>query len=233
MLRTVLTLILLPLFYSLLAVLETVRQINTDHTLLESQVNSHFSGLPRLSGQSLTNARQIFLDRTVSQFNKLYKDQDRPAAVKFFGSRWRTPKTNINKYELTDANGSRQYLGCRHIEDIQIVGKIGRGYTKTVHKGLYKGLEIAVKSVQLDNEDIKHCAVHKSNRSVDECFIYAKYKLAKEIIMLQQLQHANIIKVSGSFSIEIITLSSVYLSLINWIISPDNLSVVICHDIWA
>lgn len=103
----------------------------------------------------------------------------------------------MNKYELTDANGSIQYLGYRHIEDINIEGKIGSGYTKTVHKGFYKGTEIAVKSVQLDNEDIKHCAVHKSNRSADECFIYAKYKLVKEIIMLQQLQHTNIIKVSG------------------------------------
>ena len=30
----------------------------------------------------------------------------------------------MNKYELTDANGSIQYLGYRHIEDINIEGKL-------------------------------------------------------------------------------------------------------------
>ena len=197
MLRTVLTLISLSLLYCLFTVLETVREINSDRLLHESDVNNHLNGFPSLTSRdSLNNAREIFDDRNL-QSDKLYKDQGR--ALKSF-SQWRTWQDEPDKYNTTEGNEPsefRQYLGCSDIKAIKIVENIGRGYTKTVQKGLYKGTEIALKGVQFDNEDIKHC-IQNLNISIDECFIFAKYKLAKEIIMLQQLQHANIIKVSLS-----------------------------------
>lgn len=195
--RTLLTLMSLSLFYCLFAVLETVRQINSDHVLGDSQVNNRFSGFPSLASlNTLKNAGEMFQDRTRLQSDTLYRDQGR--ALKSL-PQWRSWKDDPQKYNMTEAKLSAftQYLGCSDIQTITVIGNIGRGYTKTVHKGIYKGTEIALKSIQIDNEDIKRCVKNPMmNRSIDECFIFAKYKLAKEIIMLQQLQHANIVKVS-------------------------------------
>ena len=197
LLRTVWTLILLSLFYCLLTVLETVRQIHSDHLLRESDVNNHFKGFPSLASlKSLKNAGEILQQRTLHSDKSVYKDQGR--ALKSL-PKWRTWKEVPPNYNITEAKSStlREYLGCSDIKTIKVSGNIGRGYTKTVHKGLYRGTEVAIKSVQLSNEDIKRCVKNPLvNRSIDECFILAKYKLAKEIIMLQQLQHANVVRVS-------------------------------------
>lgn len=186
LLRIVVTVISMSLFYCLFAVLETARQLNCDHVLRNSEVNNHLSGFPSLASNN--NPRL--------QYNELYKDQGR--ALKSL-SRWRIWKEhppNYNRTQEAKQSAFGQYLSCSDIKAIQILGNIGRGYTKTVQKGLYKETEVALKSVQLDNEDIRQCVKNTmTNSSVDKCFIFAKYKLAKETIMLQQLQHANIVKV--------------------------------------
>ena len=197
LLRILASFVLLLLFYSLVTILETVHEINSEHLLRDSEVNrNHFSVLPSLTSiNSLNNAKEIFEERTL-QSKDLYRDQGR--TLKSL-SEWRIWKDGPPKYNMSDAKlrtAFSQYLGCKEIKAIQAFGNIGRGYTKTVQKGLYKGIEVALKSAQLDNEDIKQCLKNPMvNWSVEECFIFAKYKVAKEIIMLQQLQHANIVKV--------------------------------------
>ena len=224
LLRILMTVISVSLFCCLFAVLETVRQLNCDHVLRDSEVNNHLSGFPSIASQN--NPRL--------QSDELYKDQGR--ALKSL-SRWRIWEEHPPKYNRTpEAKQSAfgQYLSCSDIKAIEVLGNIGRGYTKTVQKGLYKGTEVALKSVQLDNEDIRQCVKGTmANTSVDKCFILAKYKLAKEIIMLQQLQHANIVKVRD-LAIRIITLVfnqainqiSCFVDPFNWIIILAN--VYIC-----
>lgn len=198
LLRILASFVLLSLFWSLVTILETLHGINSEHVLCDSEVNrNHFSALPTLaSTNSLNNAKEIFEERTL-QSKDLHRDQGR--ALKSL-SEWRIWKDDPPEYNMSDAKGTAfsQYLGCKEIKAIQAFGNIGRGYTKTVQKGLYKGIEVALKSAQIDSEDIKQCLKNPMvNLSVEECFIFAKYKVAKEIIMLQQLQHANIVKLLG------------------------------------
>lgn len=195
-LRTLSTLIIFSLFYSaLFAILESFHRIHEDHTVYHAEVNSGFNGLPSLVSHNnrKINASGIFQDR---KSDDLFKEQGRALTSLL---QWRTSNGDMTKYNNTEAKKKTMrppYLGCRDITAISVLGLVGRGYTKTVQKGVYQGTEVAIKSVQLDNEDITQC-IKRSRSSVDECFIFAKYKLAKEIIMLQQLQHANIVKLLG------------------------------------
>lgn len=197
LLRAVLTLSSLSLFCCVVVIFETVHQINSDHVLGLSEVNSRLNGFPSLASYNAENSNLNLPSES------LYWDQGR--ALKSFPKveHWEDYQ-NSPSYNATEGRPpfkSTRLLGCSDIKAIKVVRNIGRGYTKTVQKGLYKEVEVAVKSVRLDNEDIKRCVSNPTaNRSVEECFIFAKYKLAKEIIMLQQLQHANIVKVSGRIS---------------------------------
>ena len=194
--RTLLTITCLSLVCCLVVILETVHEINSDHLLRAPEVNNHFSGFPSaLASYNVENTGDELLPNLQSE--SLYREQGR--GLKSFPKlkQWEeyqnSPLYNTTLGKLQ----STGLLGCSEIKAIKVVGNIGRGYTKTVQKGLYRDVEVAIKSVRLDNEDIKRCVLHPTgNRTVDECFIFAKYKLAKEIIMLQQLRHANIVKVS-------------------------------------
>ena len=195
-LRAVLVLSSLSLFCCLVVIFETV-QINSDQLLRASEVNTGFNGFPSLTSHN-DKDRNLNLPGSYS----FYWDQGRGLKsfpmLKHWEDFQNSPSYNTTqeKPPLT-LNG---FLGCKDIKAIKIVQNIGRGYTKTVQKGLYRDTEVAVKSVRLDNEDIKRCVLNSAvNRSVEECFIFAKYKLAKEIIMLQQLQHANIVRVSTTY----------------------------------
>lgn len=196
--RTLLTICSLSLFCCLVVILETVHEINSDHLLRASEVNNHFSGFPSaLASYNVQNTKDEILLNLQSEL--LYREQGR--ALKSFSKlkQWEeyqnSPLYNTTLEKLPSLSTS--LLGCSEIKAIKVVRNIGRGYTKTVQKGLYRDDEVAIKSVRLDNEDIKRCVLHPTgNRTVEECFIFAKYKLAKEIIMLQQLRHANIVKVS-------------------------------------
>lgn len=197
-LRSVATLIAMSLFYYVvLAILESFHQIHDDHAVYNTVVNSQLDGLSSLASLNLRiNASRTFKYRHLKS-SESSSPREQGRGVKSI-VRSRNLNSGISKLNNTETekNTSSPYLGCRDITEIQVLGKVGRGYTKTVQNGQYQGMEVALKSVQPDNEDISECVKSPMvRRSVDECFIFAKYKLAKEIIMLQQLQHANIVKV--------------------------------------
>ena len=87
-------------------------------------------------------------------------------------------------------------FSCNEIRNIRITSELGRGYTKTVQKGLYGGQEVAVKSVQPRSRDIIACA-ERREMPEDECFNVSEQKLVKEALLLRQLKHPNIVKVGG------------------------------------
>jgi len=196
--RALLTICSLSLFCCLVLILETVHEINSDHLLRASEVNNHFSGFPSALGSyNVESIKDEILANLQSE--SLHREKGR--ALKSFPKlkQWEEYQ-NSPLYSTTLGKRpslSTGLLGCSEIKAIKVLRNVGRGYTKTVQKGLYRDDEVALKSVRLENEDIKRCVSHPTGkRTVEECFIFAKYKLAKEIIMLQQLRHANIVKVS-------------------------------------
>ncbi|XP_038072424.1 extracellular tyrosine-protein kinase PKDCC-like [Patiria miniata] len=87
--------------------------------------------------------------------------------------------------------------GCKEITSIPHSNKelIGSGFTKQVHKALFGGKPVAIKTPLTNGQDVTECI--KYGMGVDECFRLANFKMLKEIAMLQQLQHPNIIKMLG------------------------------------
>ncbi|XP_070571051.1 extracellular tyrosine-protein kinase PKDCC-like [Ptychodera flava] len=85
--------------------------------------------------------------------------------------------------------------GCETLANVTKREPIGIGYTKYVEKGIYKGENLAMKSVALNGHDMTEC--NNKYMSYGDCLKLANYKLLKEITLLTQLQHTNVIKVSG------------------------------------
>lgn len=174
LLRRILTFALLSLSCCLFAILATVRQINRDEAL--GYDNAGISKLPSLKiSQEYVVKYQGIRSRIHSELS--HEEQARSS----LGGKF-------------DPRASRLPFSCREIRNITIISELGHGYTKTVQKGLYQGMEVAVKSTQALNKDITICRKH-GEKSEKECFNLAKYKLAKEILLLQQLRHPNIVKV--------------------------------------
>lgn len=143
----------------------------------------------QLSSKQITNEENnILLARNV----KLQPKDKRRILQQYF-------ELKTGEQDLRNSKENKRptevYFGCKDIRDTQILDEVGHGYTKSVQKGLINGKLYAVKSVLERSKDFQHCLNNGANYSQDHCFNLVKYKLAKEIILLQQLKHPNIIKV--------------------------------------
>ncbi|XP_030050469.1 extracellular tyrosine-protein kinase PKDCC [Microcaecilia unicolor] len=88
------------------------------------------------------------------------------------------------------------WLGCRDIGNVTDLRYLGSGYTKAVYKVVLNGsVAVALKSVDFGGHDIENCV--KRFGAVEDCYRLASYKLVKEMILLQRLQHPNILQLYG------------------------------------
>ncbi|KAM4695498.1 extracellular tyrosine-protein kinase PKDCC [Discoglossus pictus] len=87
-------------------------------------------------------------------------------------------------------------LGCQEISNVTNVRYLGSGYTKAVYKlVLNDTVAVALKSVDFGGHDIQNCV--KLYRSLEDCYRLASFKIVKEMILLQRLQHPNILQLYG------------------------------------
>ncbi|XP_040917448.1 extracellular tyrosine-protein kinase PKDCC [Toxotes jaculatrix] len=98
------------------------------------------------------------------------------------------------------AHGSRKAhmgeMGCDSLVDMQAVEVLGSGYTKLVVKvNLSGGQPVALKLVNEQGIDMGKCL--EDFKDPQGCRELVSYKLKKEIVLLQRLQHPNIIKLKG------------------------------------
>lgn len=85
-------------------------------------------------------------------------------------------------------------LGCDSLADMQAVEILGSGYTKLVVKvNLAGGQPVALKLVNEQGIDMGKCL--EDFKDPQGCRELVSYKLQKEIVLLQRLQHPNVIKV--------------------------------------
>lgn len=156
-----------------------------------------------IANEKLSSQTEEKIERIYFQYDKLVDGEK-----EIFGERLRNLHAvgqNVveikNGVTTTKPCSHSDLLSCKEIREIDIVGEISHGYTKIVERGLYKGKVYAVKSIRRWTEDVVRCKrTSQSTRSENECMKLAKYKLAKEIILLQELDHSNIVKVSESFT---------------------------------
>ncbi|XP_073683535.1 extracellular tyrosine-protein kinase PKDCC [Garra rufa] len=87
-------------------------------------------------------------------------------------------------------------IGCEELSGIQAVDFLGSGYTKTVLKAaLPEGLFVALKSVNHQGTDMRLCM--EDFQDSQGCNELVSFKLRKEIVLLQRLQHPNIVELKG------------------------------------
>lgn len=99
------------------------------------------------------------------------------------------------------AHGSRaarlDEMGCDSLVDMQAVEILGSGYTKLVVKvNLAGGQPVALKLVNENGIDMSKCV--EDFKDPHGCRELVSYKLKKELVLLQRLQHPNVIKVKHS-----------------------------------
>lgn len=85
---------------------------------------------------------------------------------------------------------SQETIGCVSLRELTNLEFIAAGWTKAVYKGHFKGHDVAVKTVNLNGRDIRQC-----DESMSVCYRRASAKILKEIILLTELAHSNVIKV--------------------------------------
>lgn len=87
-------------------------------------------------------------------------------------------------------------MGCDSLVDMQAVEILGSGYTKLVVKvNLAGGQPVALKLVNEQGIDMGKCV--EDFKDPQGCRELVSYKLKKEMVLLQRLQHPNIIKLRG------------------------------------
>lgn len=95
-------------------------------------------------------------------------------------------------------------MGCDSLVDMQPVEVLGSGYTKLVVKvNLSGGQPVALKLVNEKGIDMSKCV--EDFKDPHGCRELVSYKLKKELVLLQKLQHPNVIQVKtlvhfGNFS---------------------------------
>lgn len=92
-------------------------------------------------------------------------------------------------------------FGCSDLEAMTLKRKLGHGVSKQVYLGLYEGQRMAVKMVTRNLVDVTKClkrmteVASSSDRA--QCHVLPNMKLMKEILLLSQLDHPNLLPLLG------------------------------------
>ncbi|XP_046664198.1 extracellular tyrosine-protein kinase PKDCC-like [Homalodisca vitripennis] len=89
-------------------------------------------------------------------------------------------------------------INCSTLNEVKDLEFIAAGWTKAVYKGMFRGEPVAIKTVNLNGHDFRQCQERQPQASLASCYRRTAAKLLKELILLTELSHENIIKVVGS-----------------------------------
>ncbi|KAJ8044046.1 Extracellular tyrosine-protein kinase PKDCC [Holothuria leucospilota] len=99
--------------------------------------------------------------------------------------------------ELPDQIGVGNLLTCKHIDAIKVLKTIAQGHTKYVQEGVLGVQRMAIKSANTESKTVQECKDEGVHTKDGECYLLANYKVLKEIMVLRQLQHKNIVRLLG------------------------------------
>ncbi|XP_072043919.1 extracellular tyrosine-protein kinase PKDCC-like [Amphiura filiformis] len=111
-------------------------------------------------------------------------------------SKTETEQDNREQIPQLKAEESK-LLSCANLSVLKLGRNLGKGITKEVFQSSYKGTDVAVKMITPSVEDVTACLKRGKYNKPEECYLYANYKLLKEITLSLQLNHRNILKILG------------------------------------
>ncbi len=111
-------------------------------------------------------------------------------------------------HHTTDQDLRGLIFTCANIDQITIKRKLGQGVTKQVFLGFYEGKKVAVKMITRNVIDITSCLkkLKRNATGIDpadfpkerqRCFTLPNMKLMKEVLLLHQINHPNLLKLLG------------------------------------
>lgn len=86
-------------------------------------------------------------------------------------------------------------INCSSLQDVTDLEFVAAGWTKAVYRAKYRGQSIAIKTVNLNGHDMRECQQRQPNAPLSNCYRRAAAKILKELILLTELAHDNIVKV--------------------------------------
>lgn len=103
------------------------------------------------------------------------------------GLRWPVPSTGP--------------VNCSTLHEVEDLEFVAAGWTKAVYRGVFRGREVAVKTVNLNGHDFRGCQerMPPGQATLPTCYRRTAAKLLRELILLTQLAHGNIVKVNSFF----------------------------------
>lgn len=121
--------------------------------------------------------------------------------------------SNVTKLDWASETGAgsfnrpsqtvRYQYNCSNIHHITMKRKLGHGVSKQVYLGEHEGQKVAIKMVTRNALDVTSCVKKKEREGTykpeekSQCYSFPNMKLMKEILLLEQLKHPNLIKMLG------------------------------------
>lgn len=87
-------------------------------------------------------------------------------------------------------------INCDGIDEIENRNFVAAGWTKAVYSGHFRRMPVAVKIVNTRGHDFEKCLAETSTTRA-ECYRKSAAKILKEIVLLKELVHDNMLKVLG------------------------------------
>lgn len=87
-------------------------------------------------------------------------------------------------------------INCSTLHEVKDLEFVAAGWTKAVYRGVFRGEPVAIKTVNLNGHDFRQCQERQPQANLASCYRRTAAKLLKELILLTELAHENIIKVS-------------------------------------
>uniref|UniRef100_A0A1B6BWV1 Protein kinase domain-containing protein n=1 Tax=Clastoptera arizonana TaxID=38151 RepID=A0A1B6BWV1_9HEMI len=110
-------------------------------------------------------------------------------------------KINILQHTRTGLRwptGQAGLINCSSLQEVTDLEFVAAGWTKAVYKGKFRGQPVAIKTVNLNGHEFGMCQQRQPETPFSSCYRRAAAKILKELILLTELNHENIVKVLGS-----------------------------------
>lgn len=109
---------------------------------------------------------------------------------------------NATTFQTMHSSKKTYFFNCNNIKNIELKEKLGNGISKQGYLGLYQGKQVVVKMSKLSMPEVKECLDELNAKNVDriyrkQCKDFANGKIMKEILLLQLLDHPNLVKIIG------------------------------------